>query len=178
MGSPLISVIVPNYNGKDYAARCIQSVLISDYPNFEIVLVDDVSIDDSLKIIENKFGSDAHLTIIKNKINLDFVGANNIGLRRAKGEYVVLLNNDTEVDKKWLNEILKTFQLNSKVGIVQAKLLTLKDKTKFDTCGHYMSIFSVCHMKLALPRRMSVNMTRFAISSVLAVQQWRLSAAY
>ncbi len=143
MSSPLISVIVTNYNGKDYAARCIQSVLESDYPNLEIVLVDNVSIDDSLKIIENKFGNDGHLTIIKNKTNLDFVGANNIGLRRAKGEYVVLLNNDTEVDKNWLNEILKTFQLDSKVGIVHAKLLTLKDKTKFDTCGHYMSILGL-----------------------------------
>ena len=143
MDSPLISVIVTNYNGKDYAARCIQSVLASVYPNLEIILVDNASIDGSLQIIEARFGSDARLTIIKNKTDLDFVGANNIGLRRAKGKYVVLLNNDTEVDKNWLEEIVKTFELDSKVGIVQAKLLTLKDKTKFDTCGHYMSIFGL-----------------------------------
>lgn len=143
MNLPLVSVIIANYNGKEYVTRCIQSVLASDYENLEVVVVDDVSSDNSLKDIEGRFGGDRRVKIIRNETNLDFVGTNNKGIKSARGEYLILLNNDTEVEPGWLKEIIATMQRDSAIGIAQPKLLMLKDKKRIDTCGHFMSFFGL-----------------------------------
>lgn len=121
---PLISIIILNYNGKDLTENCIGSVLKSDYPSFEIIVVDNASTDDSLSIIEGRFGQDSRVSVIKNIYNLLYAAGNNAGIKQAKGEYIVVLNNDTEVDKNWLTEIFVVMK-DDKIGAAQPKILIL-----------------------------------------------------
>ncbi len=120
---PLISVVILNYNGKDFLDTCLKSVLDSDYDNFEVILVDNASLDSSLQSAENNFGNDKRLKIIKNKDNLLFSDGNNTGIKMAQGDIIVILNNDTEVDKKWLKEIALAMQ-DQNIGAAQPKILT------------------------------------------------------
>jgi O-antigen biosynthesis protein len=103
--SPLISVIILNYNGKKYLQNCISSVLQTTYPNFEVILVDNASTDQSLKTVKEKFAEDPRLKIIENNRNLGFSGGNNIGYNFSKGEYIAFLNNDTTVTPSWLTHL-------------------------------------------------------------------------
>lgn len=119
---PLISVIILNYNGKGFLEDCVVSVLKSDYPNFEAILVDNGSSDDSVAIVEKEFSQDNRLKIIRNSQNLMFAGGNNTGILRAKGELIVILNNDTVVESNWLKEIAEAMQ-DERIAAAQTKML-------------------------------------------------------
>ena len=140
MPAPLVSIIITNRNGKKYIVKCMESVLDTDYPNFEIILVDNASTDGSIELVKETF-ADHRIKIIRNETDRDFVGANNIGISNSSGDYLVLLSNDTQVKKDWLNEIVSIFEKDNSVGVIQIKLLKLDDKSKIDTCGHYFTIF-------------------------------------
>jgi GT2 family glycosyltransferase len=77
---PLVSIIVLNYNGEKYLNNCIRTVLENKYPNFEVLLVDNASTDDSIQPIKDQYSADPRLHIIVNKANLGFSGGNNLGL--------------------------------------------------------------------------------------------------
>lgn len=94
---PSVSIIILNYNGKDYIEQCISSVLKTNYPNFEVILVDNASTDNSIELIEESFKNDLRLKIFRNSANLGFATGNNIGFENATGSYVAFLNNDTVV---------------------------------------------------------------------------------
>lgn len=99
---PKISVIIVNYNGQDFLADCLESVLKSDYPNYEVILVDNNSSDNSVNIIKNKF---QQVKIIINKKNFGFARANNIGIQQANGDAFLLLNNDTVVSPQLVRQL-------------------------------------------------------------------------
>lgn len=136
---PLISIVVVNYNGLNFVDSCLSSVFAADYPNFEVIFVDNASTDGSLKLVKEKFFSYAMLKIIENKKSLGPVKGRNIGIANSNGKYVVFLDNDTEVDKSWLNHPILVLEKDDSVGACQSKLL-LSDKKTIDTCGHYLSI--------------------------------------
>ena len=96
------SVIIVTYNHEDYIKDCLSSVLIND--PFEVIVVDNCSIDKTVEIIKEKF---PEVKLIKNQKNLGYSGGNNLGVKHAKGKYVVILNPDTRVDENWLEELLK-----------------------------------------------------------------------
>ena len=103
-----ISIIILNWNGRKDTVDCLTSTEQIDYDNFETILVDNGSTDDSVAVISEKF---PNVTLIKNKTNLGFAEGNNVGIRYAlsKGtDFVFLLNNDTIVDKNILKAFLKT----------------------------------------------------------------------
>ena len=118
--SAFVSVIIPNYNGEKIIGDCLSSVYSSGYPNFEVVLVDDDSNDNSVWTVEKFF---PQTQIIKNKKNLGFAATVNKGIKFSKGQIVVLLNMDTIVKKNWLTELVKALLLNDKIGIVGSKML-------------------------------------------------------
>jgi GT2 family glycosyltransferase len=114
---PKIFIIVLNYNGADVIKKCLASVLKTDYPNFEVVVVDNDSSDGSLEMAKANF-SKAHF--IKNEANLGFSAGNNIGLRFAlerMADYVLLLNNDTEVEKDFLTKLVAVAEADEKIGV-------------------------------------------------------------
>ena len=92
--SILISVVMPNYNGHRFVEQAINSVLNQTYQNFELIVVDDCSNDDSLSLIEHKAQSDNRIRVIALEHNVGVANARNVGIKEAKGEYIALLDND------------------------------------------------------------------------------------
>ncbi|VYU30775.1 N-acetylglucosaminyl-diphospho-decaprenol L-rhamnosyltransferase [Clostridium tertium] len=94
-----VAIILVNYNGEKYNEECINSILKSTYKNYEIIVIDNNSTDNSVKLLEEKFNSD--IKIIMSDSNLGFSGANNLGIKYALNngfDYVMLLNNDTIIE--------------------------------------------------------------------------------
>jgi len=116
--SPKVSVVILNWNGKKYLKNCLDSVLKTDYHDLEIIVVDNASTDGSQQLVKKCY---PQVILIENEKNLGFCVGNNIGIKHASGDLIILLNNDTIVDKGWVKEILKCAQ-DAKVGIVGCRL--------------------------------------------------------
>ena len=99
-----ISIIIVNYNGKHFLKNCLTSVLHQDYLTFEVIVVDNASVDGSVEFIKNEFPT---IRVIKSDKNLGFAGGNNLGVKNAAGNLIVLLNNDTIVHNGWLQGLAK-----------------------------------------------------------------------
>jgi GT2 family glycosyltransferase len=111
---PLVSVIILNWNGVKFIQKCLDSVLASDYSNLEVIVSDNGSVDGSQELIKRDY---PQVILIENKRNLGFCEGNNIAIQRSRGDIVILLNNDTEVDKNWIKEIVRIAK-NPEVGII------------------------------------------------------------
>jgi len=94
----LVSVILVNWNGQRYAERCLSTLKVTDYPEFEIIFVDNGSCDYSLLMAQKILPGGPSSTIIRNAENLGFGEANNQGIPKSKGQYLAFLNVDTEVE--------------------------------------------------------------------------------
>src|SRR5947199_3841412 len=101
----LASVIVVNYNGRHFLADCLAALERQTVPRhrYEVLLIDNGSSDGSVAFVRGAFPG---VRVHELRQNLGFTGANNLGFRLARGEYVVLLNNDTRVESKWLQGLL------------------------------------------------------------------------
>ena len=118
---PLISIIILCYNKLDYTKKCLKSIFANTtYSNFEVVVVDNASVDDTSGYLE-AFGD--KIKFIRSKTNLGFVGGNNLAIESAEGEFVVFLNNDTEVKPKWLIGLQSIFNFYPNAGVVGSMLL-------------------------------------------------------
>ncbi len=116
---PMVSIIVLCYNQLDYTKQCVDSILKNTaYPNYELILVDNCSQDDTADYLRTLPDRDPHVRIQINETNKGFAGGNNDGLAMARGDYLVLLNNDTVVTRGWLTGMLKQFSNADGVGIV------------------------------------------------------------
>ena len=132
-----ISIVILNYNAGELLEKCISSVMKSNYKNFEIILVDNASKDESHKECKNKFPK---IKLIENNENLGYCEGNNIGLKQVDGKYCIILNPDTEVESNWINEFLREYK-NHGEGLYQPKLLATSDKTRINSGGNMMNIF-------------------------------------
>ena len=129
-----VAIIILNWNGKEDTIECLESLKHITYPNYEILLVDNGSTDGSVECFRERYPG---MEIIENGENLGFAEGNNVGIRRAMDEgvdYVLLLNNDTVVDPKFLGELVKVAKGDERIGIVGAKILNYYDRT-IDFCG-------------------------------------------
>ncbi len=124
---PKVFVVVLNYNGGKDTVDCLKSLFQVNQTNYNlsVIVVDNHSIDNSLSLIKPS----APAVIIENKENLGFTGGNNAGIKEAleKGaDYILLLNNDTYVDKDLVKNLLIPFQKDAKIGIVSPKIYFAK----------------------------------------------------
>jgi GT2 family glycosyltransferase len=126
---PLVSVVILNYNGLKYLKRTIPGILKLSYNNLEILIVDNGSTDGSLNFIR-KF---RRIILIKNKENLGYSKGKNIGVQKAKGKYVFLLDEDILIsDKKYLDNLIKFYIKNKKVCFLSPLLIDENSiKTKY-----------------------------------------------
>jgi GT2 family glycosyltransferase len=113
-----VSVIVVNWNRASLLRSCLESLQAQSCVNFEIVIVDNGSTDDSHEVIENfNKTSSIPLQLIKNERNFGFCAANNQGIAAARGEFIALLNNDAEADPGWLDAMWR--ELHARPGASQ-----------------------------------------------------------
>lgn len=102
MNDKLVSIIVPVYNDEKYIERCIESILIQDYQNIEIILVDDGSTDNSPLLIDSLAKNNNKILVIHKK-NTGVSSARNIGIENAKGEYIMFVDGDDWVDNNYVS---------------------------------------------------------------------------
>ncbi len=128
---PISSIIVVSCNAGSILSDCVESVrrYTRDY---ELILVDNVSTDDSLKRLRQ--GPD--LTLVRLSSNIGFARANNVGIGKSRGRYVVLLNPDTIVTEGWLDQLIDEADKSADIGIVAPKLLRPGNPPVLDSTGH------------------------------------------
>jgi len=136
---PLVSIIIVNFNDKRHLYRCLSSILKSEYPSFEIIVVDNGSTDGSVELVKKLFGNNPRIKLIQNERNLGPAAGRNIGAEVAKGRYLAFLDNDTEVNPKWLKEAVKVMESDLTIGAAQCKLLLMGHRNRFDYAGDYLS---------------------------------------
>jgi GT2 family glycosyltransferase len=122
-----VSVVILNYNGKEFVGECVDSVLGSDYPDFEIVVVDNGSSDGSYSYLKERYKKKGRVRVFRIKKNRYFTGGLNFGAKRCKGEKIVFLSNDIVVEKTFLSEMVK-FGGERKKLLVQPKILFYKER--------------------------------------------------
>ena len=119
---PLVTIIVPTYNVADYIENAIDSLLYQTYTNLEIIIVDDCSTDDTLKIIKNKYSKNNKIKIFENKKNLGSAFTRNIGIQQAKGKYIALLDADDYYVKDKIEKQVHLMEANPEIGVCSSFL--------------------------------------------------------
>jgi GT2 family glycosyltransferase len=129
---PEMSVIIVNWNGSCFLETCLTSLRQQTFRNFETIVVDNGSEDRSVRYMRDEF---PEVNLIELSENRGFAGGNIAGLERASGEIIVLLNNDTEADKHWLEQLHKAALDFPDVGSFACKMLYFNDRQRIENCG-------------------------------------------
>ena len=126
---PLVSIIIPNKDHVDDLSRCVESIInLSTYDNYEIVIVENNSETAEIRTYYEEISRHPRVQVVEYKGDFNYSKINNFGVQYAKGEYLLLLNNDTEViNPDWMEELLM-YAMRKDVGVVGAKLY-YPDKT-------------------------------------------------
>lgn len=131
------AIIIVNYNGEKFIKKCLDSVLAQSYQNFDVYVLDNNSSDNSTSIVEKIY---LRVKLIKSKTNTGFAEGNNIAIKKALGEnpmlkFIVTLNIDTIVEKRWLEQLIVCAEKNPKAGSIGSKALYLDSPKIINTLG-------------------------------------------
>ncbi|TDT52017.1 GT2 family glycosyltransferase [Fonticella tunisiensis] len=118
----LVSVVIINYNNKDYLGRCINSILNQTYKNTELIFIDNVSKDGSFDYVDKTFTSE-NIVKIRNMENLGYAGGANQGIRLSKGKYVLVMNPDVILEPNFIEECYNFINQDESIAAVSGKLL-------------------------------------------------------
>jgi GT2 family glycosyltransferase len=129
---PEVSVILVNWNGKHFLETCLTALRRQTFRDFETILVDNGSEDGSAIYVRANF---PEVNLVALSDNRGFCGGNIAGYEQARGQVIVLLNNDTEADEHWLGEIHKASQDFPRAGSFASKMLFFDDRKRIDNCG-------------------------------------------
>lgn len=130
----LVSIIIVNWNGGEVFRDCLKSLDKIKYPSWELIVVDNASIDGS-----DKYTGKKKLTLIKNSSNLGFATGNNQGFAKSKGDYILLLNNDTKVPPDFLDILVDKLEKDKSIAAVQPKIYLMDEKELLDNCGSFLT---------------------------------------
>ncbi len=130
--APSVDVLVLNYNGRSWLEACFRTLRATRYPNFRMVLVDNASTDDSVAFVRTHF---PEVEIFQTGANAGFSRAYNMAVAASTADYVVLLNNDVEVDPGWLAPLIDYLEHHPRTAAVQPKLRSLQDRRFFEYAG-------------------------------------------
>lgn len=114
------SVIVLNYNGKQFLGECLSSLKGQSYSDYRVYVVDNASTDGSAEFIKSNF---PEVGVIEATENFGTAEGSNVGVRKTEGEYIILTSNDIRVDKYCIENLVKTMKEDPKIGICTSKLL-------------------------------------------------------
>lgn len=137
MDKPRMSVVVLNWNGKKYLEGCINSLKQQTFKDLEIIVVDNGSTDGSVSYMKSNYSEIKLIELLDNK---GFAAGSNAGIKKARGEYIATLNNDTVVDPIWAEELCKAMERNQSVGICGSKILLVDPEGQIDTVGSFFKV--------------------------------------
>lgn len=129
---PKVSVVIPNYNGEKYLKGCLDSLRLQDNINFETIIIDNASKDSDYKWVKENYKEIIFKRLDK---NYGFSPAVNEGIKMAQGEYVLLLNNDTVVEKDFISQMVKAIEKDKRIFGVSSKMIAYSDHTIMDDAG-------------------------------------------
>ncbi|NLG05298.1 MAG: glycosyltransferase family 2 protein [Clostridia bacterium] len=132
MSEKPITIVIPNYNGMPFIEKCLQSLQKQTFKEFNIVIVDNASDDGSREFIEQNY---PQIKMICLDQNYGFSRAVNEGIRITDTEYIILLNNDTEAEEAFVENLYRTISKDSTLFSVAAKMLQLSKPDKIDGAG-------------------------------------------
>ncbi|HUR66500.1 MAG TPA: glycosyltransferase family 2 protein [Chitinophagaceae bacterium] len=130
--SPKVAIVILNWNGKKYLEQFLPALLATAYSNFEIIIADNGSADDSVSFIRLNYPA---IRLIRFKENYGFAKGYNEALKQVDAEYYALLNSDVEVQLNWLQPMVSLLQSNGSIAACQSKLLAYHDKKMFEYAG-------------------------------------------
>ncbi len=133
--SPLVNVIILTYNQFDFVGECIEAMLKCGYPNLKFFFVDNNSKPDGYKKFYDKYKMLKNANFYRLKKNKGFAGGCNFALGKIKSGYIVFLNDDVIVSKKWLQPIISYMENNPDVGACQPKIKSNRNRKYFDYAG-------------------------------------------
>ena len=166
---PTVTVVVVNYDGRDYLAPCLQSVLDQDYPadRLEVLLIDNASTDGSVELVREQF---PEVQLIVNDRNVGFSPAVNQGARAGSGEILALINNDAVADPGWVRELVKPMVGNDTVKCTGGLVLNERGET-VDFAGGELSFYGhgfAAHREEPPPADLRQEPTIFVTGASLA----------
>ena len=129
---PLISVIIPNWNGAQHLPTCLDSLRRQTHPRVEVIVVDNNSSDESVALLEKEY---PEVTVIRLSENRGYAGGVNRGIWEAKGETLVVLNNDIEADPDWLAELWGGLERHPEAGAATSKILLFDQRDVINSAG-------------------------------------------
>ena len=133
---PKFSIIIPTFNSKNFIRSCLISIFSQDYRDFEVIVVDNGSGDDTVDLAKHGY---PEVILIENRRNLGACKARNQGIKASCGKWVLTLDCDTILEKDSLLNISKTIDtLGFGIGMLQPKILKSDKKTIY-SCGIYLS---------------------------------------
>lgn len=135
--APRASVIIPHWNGRQHLDDCLNALRRQTCQDFEVILVDNGSSDGSQAVVREQF---PEVRLLELGRNFGFTGACNAGLAVARGELIVLLNNDTEADVNWLTAVLSAFERHPEAGVVACKIRLFDQRDHLHTAGDYYRV--------------------------------------
>ena len=141
-GNNLTSIVILNYNAGNLLVDCIDSLYKTLTHKFEVIVVDNLSTDNSHKKCKERF---PQIRLIENKENLGYCEGNNVGIRNANGEFIVILNPDTKVEPDWLVELFNSYEVFGD-GLYQPKILAFEDNL-FESGGNMLHVFGFGYSK-------------------------------
>ena len=138
-----VTIVIPNYNGKHFMEPCLSSLSEQTYKNFHILVVDNASSDGSIEYMEENYPD---IELIKLQKNFGFSKAVNIGIQHSRTPYVILLNNDTTVDTRYVEEMVKAIEKSPKIFSVSSKMIQMYHPELIDSAGdlYTLSGWGVC----------------------------------
>lgn len=131
-----VSIIIPNWNGKEYLRDCLKSLEQQTFRSFEVIVVDNGSDDGSIEMAAEEYPWAKVVALEKNE---GFCKAVNIGIRASKAPYVILLNNDTRADKMFVREMVAGIRKRPRCFSCQAKMLQMSQPDLIDDAGDFYS---------------------------------------
>lgn len=148
-----VFIVVLNWNGLDDTRECIRSLQDNTYANYKIVVVDNASADNSREILRKEFPS---ATIIANETNLGFAGGNNVGISyslKNGADYILLLNNDTAVEKDFLSELIAKAETERKIGLLEPKICYYSERDTIWFAGGKVSRLKISGTHVGLNKK-------------------------
>lgn len=138
-----VTIVIPNYNGKHFMGPCLESLKQQSFTDFKILVVDNASTDGSLDYMKENY---PQIQVIPLKENYGFSKAVNVGIKKSRTPFVILLNNDTTVDPNYVKEMVKAIEKSPKIFAVSSKMIQMYHPELIDSAGDLYTIlgWGVC----------------------------------